>query len=121
MTGNLWPIIATIASLFTGVVGGLVIFNLQTLKTDIATVKGDQKLQATKIDALFDRKDACHQQFVGKVEYIRAINGMDQSNKRLLEKVCELTGMMEVVKQMPQIAGNIAKEVTKEALRVHQS
>ena len=118
MTGNLWPIVATITSLFTGVVGGLVIFNLQSLKTAIVETKEKQKSQDVKIDKLFDRKDTCNQHFVGKVDYIRSIHSMEKSNNQLLEKVCELTGMMEVVKQMPQIAAGVAREVTKEALRV---
>ncbi|RKY06890.1 MAG: hypothetical protein DRP56_06620 [Planctomycetota bacterium] len=115
---SIWPIIATVAALFTGIVSGLVIYNLQSLKTVIATVQEKQKAQDAKIDKLVERKDTCNQHFVGKVDYIRSIHSMEKSNNQLLEKVCELTGMMEVVKQMPQIAAGVAREVTKEALRV---
>lgn len=116
--GNAWPIIASVASLFASGLFGLVLYNLQTLKSSlkssIEAIAKRQDSQAADIARLIDRKNLCSQDYVGKVEYIRSSNGLEEGMKQLLEKVGTLNGTMRVIEQMPAICGNIAKEIVKE-------
>ncbi len=89
------------------VTSSMVLFNLNSMKQRIGKLESGQ-------EKLIERKNLCNQDFVGKVEYIRAVNGMEQSMKELTKAVSRLEGSMEVIKQMPAICGNIAKEIVKE-------
>jgi uncharacterized protein YoxC len=111
---TLWPIIATIASLFTGIVGGLMIFNLNALKSVISDVKTRQQIADEKIDKLIERKNICNQDYVGKVEYIRSSNGLEDGMKDLIKAVSALSGSMKVMEQMPEICGSITRNVIRE-------
>ena len=113
-TTSIWPIIAIVSGIFASLVGGLVILNLQSLKKCIGDLSAKQALHDEKIDKLMERKNFCNQDFVGKVDYIRSMNGIEESNKTLIKEVAALGGSMEVIKQMPQICGSIAKEFVKE-------
>jgi len=111
---SIWPIIATIASLFTGLVGALVIFNLQSLKAVIKDVKAKQIAQDQKIEKLIERKNTCSQDYVGKVEYIRAVNSLEDGLKELIRSVAMLNGTMKLIEKMPDICGTIARDIVKE-------
>lgn len=115
---NLWPIIATVASLFASGMFGLVLYNLQTLKASFAagmdSIKERQESQAKDIRTLFERKNTCNQDFVGKVEYIRSSNGLEEGMKELIKQVATLNGTMKVIEQMPSICGQIARDIVKE-------
>lgn len=122
---NTWPIIASVAGLFAGLVGALVVLNLQSLKasitkladqqrSDIARIETTQKIHGEEIRQLSERRQLCQQDFVGKVEYIRSANTIEESVKELTKSVAELNGSMKVIERMPQICGAIARDIVKE-------
>jgi len=111
---SIWPVIATIASLFTGLVGALMIYNLNSLKAVIEDVKSKQRIQDAKIDKLVERKNLCSQDYVGKVEYIRTANGLEDGMKELVKAVAEMNGSLKVMEQMPQICGAITRNIIQE-------
>lgn len=101
---SVWPIVATITGLFAGIVNGLVLLYLRQISRR-------QDAQEAKIDRLMDQKNVCNQDYVGKVDYIRAVNRLEVLQEKLLEKMSEQAGAMEIVRQLPQMAGSIAKEI----------
>jgi len=111
---NLWPMIATIASLFASGMFGLVIYNLQSLKASMTEIVNRQNTQADDIKRLVERKNICNQDYVGKVEYIRSSNGLEDGLKKLIENTATLAGTMKVFEQMPAICGSIARDVVRE-------
>ncbi len=116
---NVYNLMAIIISSASGLIGALILVNLKTLTQSIA--KMDKRIdgQDKKIEKLIERKNFCNQDFVGKVDYIRSVNSLEGTMKKLLESVSELKGTMEVVRQMPQICGNIAREIAKEMSHEH--
>ena len=120
-TSTIWPIVATVAALFMALVGGLVILNLQSLKKCITDLSDKQKRQEDKIDRLVERKNICNQDYVNKVDYIRAVNSLEGTMKQMLEKVSQVSGQMKFVEQLPQIMGNITREIVKEMKHDRQS
>lgn len=111
---NTWPIIASVAGLFAGLIGALILYNLQMLKSSLADIAKRQDAQASDIAKLFDRKNLCNQDFVGKVEYIRSTNALEEGMRDLTKAVAELAGTMKVIEQMPKICGAIARDIVKE-------
>lgn len=85
----------------------MVLFTLNTMKQRIIKLEVGQ-------EKLADRKAVCNQDFVDKVAYIRSTNNLEEGLKELMKEVGKLGGSMEVIKQMPQICGSIAKEFVKE-------
>lgn len=112
--GNIWPIIASVAGLGAGTIGALILYNLQMLKATLAEITKRQDAQASDIAKLFDRKNLCNQDFVGKVEYIRSSNGLEEGMKELIAAVATLNGTIKVIERMPEICGAIARDIVKE-------
>ncbi|MFA5187029.1 MAG: hypothetical protein WC551_11155 [Patescibacteria group bacterium] len=100
-------ILSAVLGFSASLLSGMVLFNLNAMKSRIDKLEtGQQKL--------IERKNMCNQDYVGKVEYIRSSNGLEEGMKDLISAVGELRGTMEVIKQMPAICGNIAKEIVRE-------
>lgn len=111
---NTWPIIASVAGLFAGTIGALILYNLQMLKASLTDIIKRQDAQAAEIKQLMERRQTCQQDFVGKVEYIRSTNTLETGMKDLTKAVAELAGTMKVIEQMPKICGAIARDIVKE-------
>ncbi|HOQ06036.1 MAG TPA: hypothetical protein PKY88_12580 [Anaerohalosphaeraceae bacterium] len=109
-----WSILATVISAAAGIISGLILMILTSIKSDLRAISARVDQQDAKIERLAERKNACNQDFVGKVEYIRSINSLEESMKKVSEGVAMLNGSMRVIEQMPQICGHIAKEIVKE-------
>jgi hypothetical protein len=104
---NTWPIVATVVGVFAGITNGVVLLYLQQISKR-------QDVQEAKIDKLMDQKNLCNQDYVGKVDYIRAVNRLEQLQEKLLEKMSEMTGTIEIVRQMPQMVKELGIVIARE-------
>jgi uncharacterized protein YoxC len=109
-----WSMLATVISAAAGIISGLILMLLTSIKSDLRAISARVDLQDAKIERLTERRNLCNQDYVGKVEYIRSVNSLEESMKKVTEGVAVLNGSMRVIEQMPQICGNIAKEIVKE-------
>lgn len=89
------------------ITSSMVLFNLQSMKGRI------DKLEFGHL-TLLERKNICNQDYVGKVEYIRSSNSLEDGMKELIASVATLNGTMKMIEQMPAICGSIARNIVKE-------
>lgn len=109
-----WEIVTFVVSICAGVIGGLVLFNLSGMRETISRLSAKLDEQDKKILDLYNRKNMCSQDYVPMVAYIRSTNNLEEGQKELIQGVANLQGIMESIKQMPQICGTIAREIVKE-------
>ncbi|HOT73748.1 MAG TPA: hypothetical protein PLX18_11405 [Anaerohalosphaeraceae bacterium] len=109
-----WSVLATVISAAAGIISGLILMILTSIKSDIKAISARVDQQDLRIEKLLERKNLCNQDYVGKVEYIRSTNSLEESMKKLTEGVAMLNGTIRVIEQMPQICGSIAKEIVRE-------
>ena len=95
-------------------VGALVLWNLRTLCKRLDAVdrrmnklEGEQKLLA-------GRKENCQRDFVSSEAWIRSETYTRQKLDKIAESVATLAGSLKVVEQMPQICGQIARDIIRE-------
>lgn len=111
-----WAIVLLVIGMLLSIIGTLLILNLKGLKTCITKMNERLDKHESKIDKLIERKNFCNQDYVGKVEYIRSINGIEEAMKDLIKAVARLDGNMKVIEQMPAICGDIARSIAKEMI-----
>lgn len=89
----------------------MVLFNLRSMNKPIERIETAQA-------AMADHKNECRKDFVDKVDYIRAVNSAEASMKELIKGLAEMKGLMagskQLIEQMPQICGSIARDIVKE-------
>lgn len=100
-------IVSIAASIFTGIVCGLVLLYLKTISQRTTIIENDLK-EAAK------RKDQCRQDFVDKVDYIREVTKLEKTQLEMLKVLSEIKGSMTVIEKMPQICGSIASQIVKQ-------
>ena len=93
------------------IIGSLVLLNLRSLITRMnsfdARITSVETRQAKLTDRFTDK-------FVDKIDYIRNVNKQEKTLDSLVRMVSEMKGLMKAIEQMPQICGNIAREIVKE-------
>lgn len=100
-------ILAAVLGFTASLLSGLVLLNLRTINARVG------KLEEGQV-RLFDRKAVCNQDFVNKVDFIRAVTSIESTMKDLVKNTSELKGTMKAVEQMPAIVGSVAKNIVQE-------
>ena len=97
-------------------IGLLVLWNLRLLNKRLdSTDNRVDRLEAEQ-KTLAGKKEVCQQEFVSVGQFLRESGYTRKRLDDAIEAVKELTGKLEVVTQLPQIAGQIASQTVKEMI-----
>jgi len=107
----MWTIVASVAGAAIVVVGTLIVLNLRSIKDSVGKAEGSvenlkNKQVACKVD--------CERTFVDKELFLRETGFARRSLENLNASVNRLDGKLTVVEKLPQICGDISREIVKE-------
>ena len=114
-----------IAAALLGIVGSLIILNLRAIKScvrnftqrvekhDRLIEKNQEKLSGIGTDFAKCKVD-CERAFVDSEIFLRETGYTRRSIQSLSESVNRMEGALRVVEKLPQICGNISREIVKE-------
>lgn len=113
-----WPVMATIISALASVIGGLVLFNLKSIKSCIhglinRLAKNEQDVQEVK-DRMNTCKIDCERNTVSKEDWVRSEGYTRQELKSVTSLLNRLDGKLDVVSKLPEICADIAGKVVQQ-------
>lgn len=120
-----WIITSVVIGGCLSIVGGLIVFNLQSIKKCLASLSDKLSKQDAKIDSHADKiatletsqancKTDCFRSFVSSEAFLRETGFQRRSMEKLTNAVSRLDGKLTVVEKLPQICGDISREIVKE-------
>lgn len=120
-----WGIVATIIGSAVVVVGSLIVLNLRAIKQCVRSLGGRINKQDTQIEkaqrevktlhtGFANCKVDCERTFVNKELFLRETGFARRTLEDLSTSVNRLDGKLTVVEKLPQICGNISREIVKE-------
>lgn len=86
------------------IISTLVLFNLRSMVQRIDALEQSHRL-------LSERRADCQRDFVSTEQWVRSESTTRTKLDTLIQSFATLQGNLKVVEQLPQIAGNIAREV----------
>jgi len=114
------PLSAVIAivGMLIAIVGSLIIVNLRAIKSIVTGLTSRLNQQDSKIGLVAteakDCKVDCERRFVSTELFLRETGYHRRAIEQLTASVNRIDGKLTVVEQLPQIAGQIAREVVHE-------
>ncbi len=120
-----WNVVATIAGAAVSIIGILIVLNLRSIKQCLRGFstrldKQDQQIEKTNdnVKALTvgfaNCKVDCHRTFVGSEGFLRETGFARRSMASLTTAVNRVEGKLTIVEKLPQICGDISREIVKE-------
>lgn len=120
-----WNIVATIVGSAAALVGTLIVLNLRSIKHCVRKLgsridKQDENIEKTgdKVQTLQTQfavcKDDCHRTFVDGEVFLRETGFARRTLEKVTASVNRLDGKLTVVEKLPQICGDISREIVKE-------
>lgn len=112
------PIVASIIGAAIVVVGSLIVLNLRSIKHCVRGV--DQKINKAEDDVKTMQTDFatckvdCERTFINKELFLRETGFQRRTLEILNASVNKLDGKLTVVEKLPQICGDISREIVKE-------
>jgi len=110
-----WPIVATIVSALIGIIGALILLNLQTIKRCISKLSNkvnsqDNTIAEIKRDFASCKID-CDRNNVSKEDWVRSEAFTRDKLDKVAATLNRMEGKLDIVEKIPQIAGAIAREI----------
>ena len=119
MTESAWPVIASVIGASSAIIGGLILLNLKSIKHCIKSNSDRLSKNETDVQDVKDRMAACRTEctrtYVDKVDYIRNVTKQENSLDSLIKITSEIKGGMAIVEKIPQICGEVARQIVKES------
>ena len=118
-------VVAIIAAALLAIVGSLIVLNLRSIKSCIRSFtqrvdKQDNQIEKAKDDMKSLGKDFtkckvdCERSFVSAELFLRETGFTRRSIETLNQSVNRMEGKLTVVEKLPQICGDISREIVKE-------
>jgi len=99
-------IMSVMLSLAATIVSSLILFNLKGMAARIVRLEDGQQ-------RLADRKSECQRDFVSAEQWVRSETYTRSKLDRVTASMASLAASIKVVERMPEIAGNIAREIAR--------
>lgn len=110
--------VVAIVGMLVAIVGSLIVVNLRAIKSVVTGLASRLNQQDSKIgDIAVEQKDCkvdCERRFVTTELFLRETGYQRRAIEELTASVNRIDGKLTVVEQLPQIAGQIAREVVHE-------
>jgi len=107
-------ILSAVLGLAATIIGGLVLYNLKGLKSYIDKLDTRMDRLESRQHALSTHKQDCQREFVSAEAWIRSESFTRHKLDGIADAVAKLAGSMKVIEQMPQICGQIARDMLRE-------
>lgn len=125
MENLLWNIVAVIVGGCISVIGAMIAFNLRSIKKCLSGLglridKQDDRIEKTRdeVIALSGSMSACKidcdRTFVNSEVFLRETGFARRTMENVTSAVNRVEGKLTVVEKLPQICGNISREIVKE-------
>ena len=115
-------IISVIVSIFGLVIATVNVWMIYALRNLSAEIKENKKtltidLKETtrRVESLEQRKTDCQRDFVSSEAWVRSEGYTRHKLDQLIESVATMAGSLKIVEQLPQIMGQITREIFKAA------
>lgn len=113
-----WNVIAVIVGAALTVASTMIFFMLRSLKTDLAKYGDRIDVHTDQIAnmgaTLATCKVDCHRQFASNEDFIRSQTHTRQMMEKIAASMASVEGSLKVTEQLPQIVGNVTRQVVKE-------
>ncbi len=121
----MWTIVASIIGAAIVVVGSLIVLNLRSIKDCLRSYgkridKQDNQIEKAQTDVKIVQTDFsvckvdCERSFVNKELFLRETGFTRRTLENVTAAVNRLDGKLTVVEKLPQICGDISREIVKE-------
>ena len=112
------PVMASIIGAVIVVVGALIVLNLRSIKhcvrgIDQRTTRAEDKVESVQSNFAACKVD-CDRTFVDKELFLRETGFTRRTLENLNASVNKLDGKLTVVEKLPQICGDISREIVRE-------
>lgn len=102
---------AVVVGSLSGIVGGLVLLYLKTIKQGFDSMS--QELKDCKKD-IRDCQSSCRQNYVDKVDYIREVTKLEDTLQHVVRKLSEIKGATKALEQMPKVLAEAVRQIVIE-------
>jgi hypothetical protein len=138
---EVWPIIATVVGVASGICTGALWLSINSIKDSIKTVSDNQAISDNRImesvksisdkqsgsgKELGDMKDRiancrtdCDRNRVSKEDWVRELGYTRQLGERQIATMAKIEAKLDIMQQLPDIAGQIAKSVADKMREVN--
>jgi len=113
-------IFGLLLSAAAALIGALVLYTLKTMSKRLDSQESRMNAIETEQKFLAGRKIDCQQEFVEVGAFLRETGYTRKQLDQTLTGLAGLSGKLEVVNQLPQIAGQIAAQTVKEMVRIFE-
>ena len=115
---DVWPILATVVGIASGICSAAIWFSMASLKDAIRVTYDKQQAADRDIAAIRDRlgncRLECDRNTVSKEDWVREVG---YSRKLQEQQIREMTEIKTLVNKMPEITGQIVRSVVAELKR----
>jgi len=113
-----WNIVAAVVGAALSLVGVLIVLNLRSIKNclkklDVRIDKHDANIKSVETDVV-SCKIECSRTFVSSESFLRETGFARRSLETLTASVNNLAGKLTVVERLPQICGDISREIVRQ-------
>lgn len=125
MNSQVLSVITVICTLVTGIISAMVLRNQKLQDERHQTLKKQVDEQGSKLDKHADLiataqntmancKTDCHREFVPSESFVRSEAYTRHKLDDLVKVISDLASSVRLAEKMPEIAGNIAREIAKQ-------
>ncbi len=119
--GSAGWIIAIVISILAGLVGALVLLNLNSIKSCMEKIsdkvdKHDGRIETIE-KTVAARKPECMANFVSREDWVRAEGYTRQELKELTSVMNRMDGKLDVVNRLPEISAEIAAQTAERVMQ----
>lgn len=118
---EVWPIIATIVGVASGVCTAALWFSINSLKESIKATSEQQSIDRKAVSDLKDSMVVCRREcddnYASKEDYLREAGYTRRFQEIQIASMAKIEARLDIVQQLPEIAGQVAKAVVVEMKR----
>lgn len=130
--GDSWSVAAIIIGALSGIVGGLVLLYLKSIKQsfDESSESMKQSLNNFSNSMRLELKECkedikecqskCRQNYVDKVDYIREVTKLEDTLQNVVTGISEIKGASKALEQMPKILAQAVRQTVAELNKKEQ-
>ncbi len=107
-------ILLIVISLAGSIISGLVLFNLQAINSRQIKLEGRQDQLEKDMKLLAAKPAECVRDFTSKEDWVRSEGYTRKELKEITIMLARMEGKLNVTEKLPEIAGQIAREVVKQ-------
>lgn len=110
-------ILTTLLSAAAATISGLVLWNLRSLSYRMDRIEDQWAKADARLQRVEQQRVICKDDFVSTGQWTREAGFTRRQLTTVVEQLNKVVGKMDSIDQMPQVAGQIASQVTRQILK----